>query len=349
MASHDTAWKLLFSFPEMVRGLLSGFAPSEWVSDLDLCALTRHSEGQVTDDARERHPDRVWEVDLRDRSGSVLATFEFQSTVDRTMAVRVLVYTAILYQDRLRSSSATLPPVLPIVVYYGPGAWTAQETVAGLCAAPGASRVSCQPAQRHFVFDVGRYTGPLPEGRNWMAELVRLARTPDPEVVAAELCDISARWPESKYDSLLDAILNWLGQVHFPMHGIGLEIPKLANVREAVIMLHQVGMDWSAKLRAEGRMEGLTEGLTEGRVEGRVEGRAEGRTEGQIAVMRRLAARKFGPETADRLAERLTKVEDPERVVEVGEWLLECDSGEALLARVARLCETVAAEGAAQG
>ena len=60
--------------------------------------------------------------------------------------------------------------------------------------------------------------------------------------------------------------------------------------------------------------------------------------------MRRLAARKFGPETADRLAERLTKVEDPERVVEVGEWLLDCGSGEELLDRVARLCETTAAE-----
>ena len=66
--------------------------------------------------------------------------------------------------------------------------------------------------------------------------------------------------------------------------------------------------------------------------------------EGQIAVMRRLAARKFNPETADRLAERLTKVEDPERVVEVGEWLLDCDSGEELLARVARLCETATAK-----
>ena len=94
-------------------------------------------------------------------------------------------------------------------------------------------------------------------------------------------------------------------------------------------MLHQVGIDWSAKLRAEGRVEGLT----------------EGRMEGQIAVMRRLAARKFGRETAERLAEQLTKIPDPERLGEVGEWILECDSGEALLARVARLCETAETEG----
>ena len=162
-----------------------------------------------------------------------------------------------------------------------------------------------------------------------MAELVRLARTPDPEVVAAELRNISARWPEPQYDGLLEAILTWLGQVHFPMHRIDLEMPELVNVREAIIMLQQVGMDWSAKLRAEGRTEG----------------RAEGRAEGEIAVMRRQAARKFGAETAERLAGRLAEIADPERAVEVGEWLIECESGEELLARVARLCESCATGG----
>ena len=330
MASHDAAWKLLFSYPEMVRGLLTGFLPSEWVSDLDLSAMTRQSEGQVSDDGRERHPDRVWEVSLGGGPGSVLVTFEFQSTVDRTMAVRVLVYTAMLYQDRLRRSSADLPPVLPIVVYYGSEEWKVGEEVAELCAAPGAPRAPYQPSQRHFVLDVGGYTGPLPGGRNWMAELIRLARTPDPEVVAAELRNISARWPESQYDSLLEAILTWLGQVHFPMHRIDLEMPELVNVREAIIMLQQVGMDWSAKLRDEGR--------------------AEGRAEGQVEVVRLQAARKFGAETAERLAERLAEITDPKRAVEIGEWLIECGSGEELLDRVEGLCESSATgDGAAPG
>ena len=183
------------------------------------------------------------------------------------------------------------------------------------------------------MLDVGGYTGPLPEGRNWMAELVRLARTPDPEVVAAELRNISARWPEPQYDSLLEAILTWLGQVHFPMHRIDLEMPELVNVREAITMLQQVGMDWSAKLRDEGRAEGRTEG------------RAEGRAEGEIAVMRRQAARKFGAETAERLAGRLAEIPDPERLGEVGEWILEYEVGDELLDRVARLCEFCATGG----
>ncbi len=84
-----------------------------------------------------------------------------------------------------------------------------------------------------------------------------------------------------------------------------------------------------------------------GRTEGRIEGRVEGRAEGQIAVMCRLAARKFGPETADQLAEQLEKIPDPERLGEVSEWILECDSGEELLDRVARLCDTAAPESGA--
>ena len=95
-------------------------------------------------------------------------------------------------------------------------------------------------------------------------------------------------------------------------------------------MLHQVGMDWSAKLRTEGR--------------------TEGQAEGQAEVVRRLAARKFGAETAERLAGRLAEIADPKRVIEVGEWLLECDSGEELLGRVEGLCESSAAgDGAPPG
>ena len=76
----------------------------------------------------------------------------------------------------------------------------------------------------------------------------------------------------------------------------------------------------------------------------------EGSGAARRAVMRRLATRKFGAETAERLAGRLAELADPERAVEVGEWLLECESGEELLDRVEGLCETaVAEERASQG
>ena len=102
------------------------------------------------------------------------------------------------------------------------------------------------------------------------------------------------------------------------MHNIELELPELVNAREGGTVLQQVIDDWPAKWRAEGQAE----------------------------VVRRMAARKFGAETAERLAE----LADPERAAEVGEWLLECESGEELLDRVEGLCESSAnGDGAAPG
>ena len=53
----------------------------------------------------------------------VYLLLEFQSTVDRFMAVRILSYVGLLYQDLIRSGQLTasgqLPPVLPLVLYNG--------------------------------------------------------------------------------------------------------------------------------------------------------------------------------------------------------------------------------------
>ena len=53
------------------------------------------------------------------------------------------------------------------------------------------------------------------------------------------------------------------------------------------------------------------------------------------ALLRRQAASRFGEDTAGRLSEALAQVADPERLAEVGEWLVRCDTGAELLARVA--------------
>ncbi len=61
---------------------------------------------------------------------------EFQSGVDRYMALRILVYVGLLYQDLLRRgetlADGRLPPVLPIVLYNGSARWSAADDVGDL-------------------------------------------------------------------------------------------------------------------------------------------------------------------------------------------------------------------------
>ena len=83
---------------------------------------------------------------------------------------------------------------------------------------------------------------------------------------------------------------------------------------------------------AESAKEWTEQWLREGREEGLERGRAEER-----ALLRRLAARKFDAETAERLSGLLERLTDPERLAEVGDSIIECGTGADLLERTARL------------
>ena len=71
----------------------------------------------------------------------MLVLMEFQSRVDRSMALRVLTYTGLAWEGLLRwregsggeeSPGAPLPPVIPFVVYNGHPRWTASPDVSEL-------------------------------------------------------------------------------------------------------------------------------------------------------------------------------------------------------------------------
>ena len=74
--------------------------------------------------------------------------------------------------------------------------------------------------------------------------------------------------------------------------------------------------------------------MAEGREQGLEQGRAEGRAEGR-ALLCRLVARKFDDDAARRLAAVLAEVADPERLAQVGDWIIECGTAAELFARVA--------------
>ena len=67
--------------------------------------------------------------------------------------------------------------------------------------------------------------------------------------------------------------------------------------------------------------------------EGLGRGRREGRAEGLATLLCRLARLKFGAPTAERLAGLLEGVTDPEAIARIGDRIIECETGEELLAR----------------
>lgn len=74
---YDNAYKLLFSHPELVEGLLKDFVPEDFVAELDFSSLEHCPGSYVSDDLRERHDDSIWRIRWRDNWCYVYLILEF--------------------------------------------------------------------------------------------------------------------------------------------------------------------------------------------------------------------------------------------------------------------------------
>ena len=280
----------------------------------------------MSDDLRQRHGDLVWRVRFRgDRWLYLVLLLEFQAAVDRAMAVRMLGYTALLYQKLIADGAlrehGVLPPVLPIVVYNGRRPWTAASDVSELIASGGPVLARYQPSQRYFLLDGGRWeNAALPRG-NLVSALIALEKNRDPERVPALLKTLRGLLRKQKDDELGRAFRAWVAQV-MPRRLRDAAPESLPQLEEVETMLSENVREWTAGWVAEGREQGLEQGLEQGRAEER-------------ALLCRQAARKFDDDAARRLADVLAEVADPERLAQVGDWIIECGTAADLFARVA--------------
>ena len=179
-SADDTTYKQLFSHPEMVRDLLLGFVPEPWISQLNLNSFERVSGSYVGDDGDHRHSDMVWKVQLGEHWMYLYLLLEFQSRPDPWMALRMQVYVGLLYQDLVRRHElpqpGMLPPVFPLVLYGGVGAWSASKSLADLMAPMPDSLLALQPTQRYLLIDQGAIAPQkLTQFNNLVAAYFRLA------------------------------------------------------------------------------------------------------------------------------------------------------------------------------
>ena len=94
-------------------------------------------------------------------------------------------------------------------------------------------------------------------------------------------------------------------------------------------MLEETVQGWVERGRIQGIEQGRVQGIEQGRVQGIEQGRNEER-----ALLCRQAARKFGGDASERLTAALAGVTDPDRLAQVGDWIIECATAADLIARV---------------
>lgn len=272
----DNAYQLLFSHREVVADLIRGYVDPRAARNLDLATLERGNGSYVSPDLKERRNDVVWR--LRSRSGSgwvyVYLLLEFQSAVDHFMAVRILGYMALLWQDLIKQGQLTgdgrLPSLLPIVLYNGDEPWTAPTALAGLMAQGPAFLARYQPQAGYLFLDENRL--PTSGGRllrNLVSAMIALEQTRDVEQQNQVLKALRA-WLKGRPD-LKESFGTWYAEAIAPTGLIDLPPGTIISVDKVVPMMATRIMKDIKRRIAEGEAKGEAKGEARGEARGKAE------------------------------------------------------------------------------
>ena len=287
----------------MVEDLLKGFVKEQWVKELAFDTLEKVNGSYVSDDLRGRADDIVWRVRWGKDWLYVYILLEFQSTVDPWMAVRIMTYVGLLYQDLIRTKQLTtdkmLPPVLPVVLYNGDPAWTAATDIRELIReVPGG--LSRYRPSLHYLLLAERDYGEdaLKELDNLVAALFRMENSHNPKQLLEVVVSLLQWLSSPQQASLRRAFTVWFGRVLFPTRFDDENKPAIEDLDEVKNMLAERVKEWNRESEERGFRKGIKEGEQKGRQkgiqEGRQEGEQKGRREAAQQILQHFLVGKFG-------------------------------------------------------
>ena len=353
----DPTFKDIFAYPFMVEELLRWFVADipggrELVGALDFSGLLRVQEQSTAGPAEGKRSyanDLVWRVPFEGRDGGgnrawlpLLLMIEVQGEVDHLMALRVRNYVdnhhMELWRGKRFGARDRLAPMLPIVIYTGTSRWTAARRVIDLVTPGASASVDLDLASRasgvfwgdgYLTLNTLRVAADDLRRDNAAALLAGLCN-PSLERISAEVAALRARLDAPELRPLLEVVLLWARQTARQLMDFDLGIDDMAEVDR----LHESGeleeyfaarrRAYQERYRAEGMARGIERGIEQGIERG---------LSSERELLRRQAARKFDQDTAARLAGLMAEIGDADALARVGDWIIDCATGDELIAR----------------
>ena len=260
--SHDLSYKLLFSEPEIIIDLLQGFVHEPWVRELDFTTLEKVAGSYVSDDLRSREDDVIWRVRYKQGWIYVYLLIEFQSSVDEHMAVRLMTYMGLLYQDLIKSKQLIqdrlLPPVFPVVLYNGDKRWNAATELKDLIIKVPGGLEKYLPSLSYWVLDEGAYDkkelSPL---KNLVAAIFRLENSGSREDVIEVVSNLIEWLSSPEQTRLRRSFSIWINRVLLPAKRLEQTETNINDLVEIKTMLAQRVAEWTHEWKQQGLIEGL--------------------------------------------------------------------------------------------
>jgi len=217
LLSADSGSKLLFSFPEMVRDLLVGYAPGNWVKSADFSSLIHVNSSYVSESGKQRFDDVVWKVNVRGQCLWVYIITEIQGRSEQWMALRMAEYVTQLALQITREHKeqnlpeGRLPPILPIVIYTGKPEWKAATDVADCFIKSPNGLEAFQPRLLYLLLDVHRLMQSREKrSRNFAEAVFRMEANRGKDEVFAVIKELAETLRSPELKPLRRALNAWI-------------------------------------------------------------------------------------------------------------------------------------------
>ena len=305
----DHIMKRILRCPRVVRDLLA-LLPAEWTAVVDAASLRELPTEFISERGDKRIADLCWFAESGGGDSAIML-IENQSTPDRRMPARATTRVGLLYESlgaTARGLDGRFPPVVIVVVYTGHRPWRIPDDLTGLVRVPARHPLPWLDGRRYARLDLRDVATQYPKQGNRMAALARLTFAESAFGVKRLLADLCGWLDFGDEDEtrLYQCYLDWLYAIEPRLRPRGWNPDRDRNLEELMEERSILARNTDRWLERYGR-EILAERLM------------------------RLAARRFGADTGQRLGAMLENVDDPGLLDRVGDLIVDCETGDQLL------------------
>jgi len=258
---HDRSYKDLFSYPEMIRDLLTGFVQEDFIEEIDFAQMEKLGATYILEEYQKRETDLILKLNLKGQEAYLYVLIELQSSPDKYIALRVLVYLLSFYQEFLKKQEKLpdkLPPVFPIVLYTGEDPFNCAVNLEELIDKPYKRLMKYVPRFEYYKIAIndiaeGVY-GELIELENIVAACFNVVRAEEQEEIL-EAYEKLRETAKTHREYLRRAIEIWLRRL-FERKGIDIgEISLTGGKQMLQTVIDRIYDEGLEKGKLEGRME----------------------------------------------------------------------------------------------
>lgn len=258
---HDIRYKKLFSHPQLIKELLESFVHEDFVKDLDFSTLKRLDKSFITDDFKEKESDLIYSISFKGTPVYIFLLMEFQSSVDRFMALRFLRYICEFYQSLDKGNMEKLPAVFPLLLYNGDDKWTAETRFENLVEKliPG----QYIPNFEYFKVAENEFSSDVLLQINNVLSAVFYIENSGIEVLSKEVKKLYTMIKDEEIE-VIDLFIRWFNNYLGNIKDIDEEFETLSSLKEVPGMLATSLEVHDRKIADEARQMGVEQGIEQG-------------------------------------------------------------------------------------